>query len=155
VTRPNGPSGTVVPHVVRIFGNVDGTTLSYPSGQPPGAPTTINAGQVVDLGQVNLDFEIVGSASFGVGSYMLGASIVDPNGGLEAKGDPAQTFATAVEQYRTRYIFLAPTDYDVNYLHVVHPDGAALTLDGGAPNGQTQPIGSGYSITRILLGAGE
>jgi hypothetical protein len=155
VARPSGPNGDVVPHVVRIFGNVDGTTLSYPAGQPPGAPTTINAGQVVSLGQVTTDFEISGSAAFAVGSYLLGASLIDPNGGLEARGDPAQSFATAVEQYRTRYIFLAPMDYDVNYVMVIHPDGTALTLDGAGAGGQTQPIGSGFSITRIQLGPGE
>jgi IgGFc binding protein len=155
VTRPSGPAGDVVPHTVRIFGNVDGTSLTYPSGQPPGAPSSINAGQVVTLDQVQTDFEISGSAAFAVGSYMLGASIVDPNGGLMARGDPAQTFATAVEQYRTRYIFLAPMDYDVNYVSIIHPDGTVLTLDGSPASGQTQTIGSGFSITRVALQDGQ
>jgi hypothetical protein len=61
-----------------------------------------------------------------------------------------------VEQYRTRYIFLAPYDYDVNYVHVIHPASAQLTLDGApAPGGAATPIGSGYSISRIQLGPGN
>jgi hypothetical protein len=153
VTRPLGPNGDVVNHVVRLYGNVDGTQLSYPQGAPQGAPTVLNAGQTFDVGTIGGDFEIVGSAAFAVGMYMLGASIIDPGMG---RGDPAQTFATAVEQYRTRYIFLAPEDYLVNFVAVIHPSDATLTLDGNGVSAPAQPIGgSGYSVSRVQLDAGK
>jgi hypothetical protein len=152
VARPQGPLGSPVGHVVKIYGNVDGTGLSYPSGMPPGAPGSIDAGQVVNLGVVNQDFEVQGTAAFAVGSFTLGGTVVDPGGGL---GDPDHSLAVAVEQYRTRYIFLAPTDYDVNYLMAIHPNGAMLTLDGMPAGGTPSPIGSGFSISRIQLGDGN
>lgn len=159
VTVPTAPSGGPVGHVVRIYGNVDNTQLSYPGGKPPGAPSVINAGQVVDVGTapsyVSQDFEIVGDHEFAVASFQLGASIVDPLASDQAKGDPAQSLATAVEQYRLKYVFLAPDDYDVNYVDVVQPNTAKLVLDNVAVNAQLTPISSGYSIARVPLGPGK
>jgi hypothetical protein len=155
VTTPTGPNGTSVPHVVRIYGNFDGTQLSYPSGMPPGAPTSMNAGEVADLGQVATDFEIVGDQSFAVGTFHLAATIVDPNSPtLTQRGDPDQSLSTAVEQYRVKYIFLAPLDYDVNFVSIVQPMGAMVTVDG-MPSGATPTaIGNGFGVARVQLGPG-
>lgn len=157
VTVPTGPNGDVVGHVVRLYGNVDGTALSYQGNKPPGAPSTLNAGQVVTLGSpyVTGDFEITGDHEFGVGSFMLGAEVVDPNALSEGKGDPAQSLATAVEQYRHKYIFLSPDDYDVSYVDVIQPTGASITIDGMAPGGAVTPISSGFGIRRVKLGPGN
>jgi IgGFc binding protein len=122
---------------------------------PAGAPLSINAGQVFELSNVTDDFEIVGDHEFSVVSFQLGASIIDPGGGQMAKGDPAQSIATAVEQYRTKYIFLAPDDYDVNFVDIVKPIGAAVTLDGVAVNDQATTISSNYGVVRVKLGAGK
>ncbi|MEM9695496.1 MAG: IgGFc-binding protein [Myxococcota bacterium] len=153
VTRPAHPNRGTAPHHVRIYGNVDGTSLSYPGERPPGAPTSIDAGQVVDLANVNVDFEVVGDNAFSVGTFMLGASIVDP--GTGEKGDPSQSFATAVEQYRTDYIFLAPTDYDENYVQITGPADAVLTLDGQPVTVAGTPVASAFSTWRVLLGSGN
>jgi len=156
VTIPTGPNGLPVGHVVRIYGNVDGTTLTYPSGAPPGGPTTLHAGEVVDLGSVTKDFEIQGDQAFAVASFSLGASLVDP-GQLppNQKGDPDQSLATAVEQYRTKYIFLAPADYDVSFVDVIQPLDATVTIDGAAAIASATPIGSGFGIARVQLGPGN
>ena len=154
VTVPTGPYGTTVGHVVRLVGNVDGTTLTWSTNKPTGAPTTLNAGQVVSLGRVNKDFRVTGDKSFGVASLMLGAAIVDPNALDQAKGDPSMSFPTAVEQYRNSYIFLAPTDYDVNFIDVVFPPAseASLRLDGQAVSGTAIDIpGSSFKIKRVRL----
>ena len=151
VTVPTSPNGNVVGHIVRVFGNVDGTTLTYAPSKPAGCPSSINAGQVVDCGTVAQSFEIKGNNAFGVGSYMLGGSMVDPGNG---KGDPAQSFAVAVEQYRSAYIFLAPSDYDVSYVDIVGPTGVTVTIDGAAVSG-FQAIGAtGFGVARFKLGAG-
>ncbi len=156
VTAPTSPKGNVVGHVVRIYGNADGTTLTYPSGKPGGAPTTIAAGQVADLGIVNQSFEIVGDHEFAVGSFQLGAELVDPNTiSPKQQGDPAQSLATAVEQYRKKYVFLAPADYEVSFVDVVQPLGATLTLDGNTVGIKPTAIGSGFGVARIQLGAGN
>jgi len=153
VTTPTAPNGGAASHVVRIFGNVDGTKLTYPGTVPDGAPATINAGQTVDLGLVPVDFEIVGDHEFAVGMFMPGAAVLDQAG--TGKGDPAQSLSTAVEQYRTKYIFLAPDDYDTSYVDVVQPLGAKLTLDGVEVNPAVQPISSGYGAARLPLGPGK
>jgi hypothetical protein len=152
VTVPTSPLGNVVGHVVRIYGNRDGTKLTYAPKTPSGAPTTINAGDVVELPVVNFDFRITGDNEFGVGSFMLGGQQVDAVGGT---GDPSMSLSTAIEQYRKKYIFLAPSDYDVSYVDIIMPDGAAVTLDGaGVP--APKAIGTtGFGVSRVKLGAGK
>jgi hypothetical protein len=149
---------------VRIFGNVDGTTLTYPGVTPPNAPTTINAGDVVDLGtanggqgQIESDFEIVGSNEFAVGVFQLGASIVDPNAQAPMQeGDPSSSTAVTVEQYRTKYVFLAPTDYDYSFVDIVQPmTGAMVVLDGQPLAVTPTAISSGYGVARVPLSGGN
>ncbi|MEZ4227195.1 MAG: IgGFc-binding protein [Polyangiaceae bacterium] len=155
VTLPTGPLGNTPGHIVRIVGNVDGTQLSYPGGTPPGAPGVLNAGQVADLGVVYGNFEISGDHEFAVASFQLGGSVVDPNAQIGSqKGDPAQSQMTAVEQYRTKYVFLAPDDYEVSYVDIVFPDGASITLDNAPLSAPGQPLSSGYSVARAKLGSG-
>jgi hypothetical protein len=159
VTVPTGPNGVPVGQVVRLVGNVDGTALTWTGGRPSNAPTTINAGQVVDLGRVNTDFRVTGDKAFGLATLMLGGSIVDAQSPAQSrKGDPSMSFPSAVEQYRDSYIFLAPRDYDVSYVDIVYPpDGeASLKLDGAAVGGTGVDItGSGFKVKRVKLGAGS
>jgi hypothetical protein len=154
VTRPTGPLGQPVGHVVRFVGNVNQTTLTYPAGAPPNAPTTINAGQLVDLGIVNQDFEVEASNEFAIATFQQGGSVVDP-GPTGGKGDPAQSVATGVEQYRTKYVFLAPSDYDISFVDIVMPTGAQVTLDGAPLSVSPTPIGSDFGVARVQLSAGN
>ncbi len=155
VTVPTSPNAKVVGHVVKIYGNVDGTTLTYAPSKPAGAPSTINAGDVVDLGQVTKDFRVTGDQAFAVGSFMLGGALLDPGAAVGSqKGDPSLSFSTAIEQYRKRYVFLAPDDYDVSFVDIVYPDGTSMKLDGTTvPSGAA--ITGGFSIARVKLGAGK
>jgi hypothetical protein len=158
VAPPTSPHAAVIGHIVRIVGNVNGTKLTFPSGgTPPGAPATINAGQVVDLGQVANAFEIQGDHEFAVVTFMLGASITDPNNVPPMQlGDPSQSNAIAVEQYRVKYVFLAPTDYTESYVDITQPMNAQVVLDGAPVTTPATPIGSsGYGIARVLLGPGN
>jgi IgGFc binding protein len=155
VAPPTGPLGDAPGYVVRFYGNVDGTTLSYPSGAPPSAPTTLSAGQVVDLGQITQAFEVTGNHAFAISTFMLGGAIVDPNAATgAAEGDPSQSQAVPVEQYRSKYVFLAPSDYDLSYADVIAPSSAHVTLDGSPLTGANSSIGSGYLVVRAKLGAG-
>jgi hypothetical protein len=167
VAQPAAPNGQPVGQMVRIYGNVDGTKLTYTPSTPAGCPTTINAGQVVDCGGGNAaemqspnptsqDFEVTGTQPFAVGVFTQGASVVDPNTQPpNQQGDPDQSLIAAVEQYRTKYVFLAPTDYQENYVVVVAPMGATVTLDGATVSGPT-PVGSnGFGALRVKLGPGQ
>lgn len=152
VTRPLGPSGTISSHIVKLVGNVDGTRLKYPCARPPGAPDEIDAGEVIDLGIVDEDFEISGDHEFAVGMFMLSAGITD--GGMaegSGRGDPAFTLTSAVEQYRTKYNFLAPDDYDMSFVDIIMPLDANVSVDGTRIR-ERQPLGTGeYAIARWRL----
>jgi len=155
VVPPTSPKGGTAGHVVRIYGNVDGTQLSYPGGNPPNAPLSINAGQVFELGVVKTPFEVLGDHEFAVGSFQLGAEIVDPGAAQQAKGDPAQSNVIAVEQFRTKYVFLAPNDYDISVVDIVQPMSAKINLDGMDVAQQPVAISSNYGINRVTLGPGN
>jgi hypothetical protein len=149
VTAPTGPGGVAAGRVVRFYGNVDGTTLTYAPAVPAGCPTTLDAGQVADCGVVSGDFEVSGSNEFAVGSFMQGGSVVDPSGGL---GDPSESLMASVEQYRTKYVFLAPGDYEENFADLVVPAGTNVVLDGTPLNLQAAtPIADGYGVLRLSL----
>lgn len=156
VTVPTSHHGAPVGHVVRIYGNVDGTALSYPGKKPAGAPATIGAGKVANLGVVSVDFEIVGDHEFAVESFQVGAGLIDPGVPVnKQKGDPAQSQMTAVEQFRTKYIFLAPSDYDISFVDIVTPMAAELTLDGAPLAAAVTPLSSGFGLARVQLGPGN
>ncbi len=154
VTMPTGPDGGKPGHVVRLYGNVDDTTLTYKPSAPSGAPTKINAGEVIDLGVVQEDFVVTGTAEFAVGSFMLGGSRVDPTAfeGLQ-KGDPSMSMITSIEQFRTKYVFLAPDDYLVNYVDIVAPKGTKMKLDDVELSSFPDTLGD-YEVHRVKLDAG-
>lgn len=58
------------------------------------------------------------------------------------------SFITSVEQFRTKYIFLAPDDYPVSYVDIVFPDGAIVKLDGVAPASGAPIVSTGYYLSR-------
>jgi len=179
VAQPAAPNGNAVGHEVRIYGNFDGTHLTYVPSAPPNCPTTINAGQVVDCGAplgsvctdptgapgascgagniVTQDFEVKGDQPFAVASFSMGASLVDGNDmPPNQAGDPDQTMAVTTAQFRTKYVFLAPTDYTNNYVVIVAPMGAMVTLDGQAVTASPTPVGSsGYGVMRVKLSTGK
>jgi len=170
VTVPTSPHGKLIGHSVRFYGNVDGTTLTYSPSQPPGCPSTLDAGQVVtctgtpscpykdDAGKsrtascVTETFEVTGSHEFAVSSFMLGGSVVDREDlAQESKGDPSMSPMVATEQYRKSYIFLAPTDYEESYTDVVVPSGTTLLLDGSEVYATPSKVNAAWSVVRLEL----
>jgi hypothetical protein len=152
VPVPTAPTGMPVGHMVRLYGDANGTTLSYAPAAPPGAPTTLNAGQVVDLGQVHVGFRVVGDKPFLVGTLLLSAAVVDP---VSYNGDPSQSFPVATEQFTDSYTFFTPGDYASSFADVVAPSGAAVSLDGVPVVGAPTPVGAtGFVLYRIPVGGG-
>src|SRR5690606_1461510 len=169
VPPPTAYGGAPQGHIVRIYGNVDGTTLTYPEGKPDGAPDTINAGEVVEIPtrasnnqcpalnstcMLTEAFVVEGSEPFAIGSLMVGGRLQVP-GYPETygePGDPAFSMMVTPEQFRNSYTFLAPADFMENYADILVPDGAEVTLDGAPLGGTPQPIGaSGWSVVRAQL----
>jgi len=177
VTVPTSPHQTVVGHMVRFFGNVDGTVLTYSPAQPPGCPSTLNAGQVVEctgtpncatgtandgtedplpVTCVTQSFEVTGTHEFAVSSFMLGGSAVDPTDTTaDQEGDPSMSPIVPVEEYRAKYVFLAPSDYEESYVDIAAPPTATLTLDGNPLLTPPTVLNSNWSIIRVALGLGQ
>ena len=125
VVQPTGPKKQPVGQLVRLYGNQDGTALTYFPTKPPKCPDTISAGEMVDCDISSTSFEVKGTKEFGVSTFLLGSTVYgDP------KGDPSQSNVAAVEQFRTKYVFLAPSDYPVLYADITAPEDAQIELDG-------------------------
>ena len=154
VTVPTSPRGRPVGHIVRIYGNVDGTTLSYPRGPTAGRADDAQCrpGRRPRVRRQN--FEVTGDHEFAVELLARREQLVDPRTPLQRR--PATSLATAVEQYRLKYVFLAPDDYDVNYVDVIMPMDAAVTLDGTAAGAAPTAIGSsGFGVARVQARPGH
>jgi len=156
VVPPTSPSGAVKGgHVVRIYGNVDGTNFTYPAGQPKGAPMKLDAGQFVELGPLTDPFVIDGDQPFVVGTFMVGGSLQAPPGSAcpdyPCEGDPSMTIMVTPSQFRKTYTFLAPADYQQNFADILVPDGASATLDGAPLGAPTEISGAGWGIVRAPL----
>ena len=123
----SAPAVTALPdgksQIVRIIATEPGTTLTYDPPQP-GAPTAIaNAGDSISIAGTAA-YLISANHKVLVASYMTGQAV----GGNT--GDPAMALAVPIEQYRTGYLFHAPTNYEINYVDVTAPMGAHVQLVG-------------------------
>ena len=157
VSVPTSPGGIPIGHVVRFYGNRDGTTLTYSPARPAGCPTSLDAGQVVECTDyVRQSFEVKGSLEFAVSSFQLGGYAIDRFTRFPtADGDPSMSPMVATEQYLSSYLFLAPTDYDQSYIDVVGPPGTQITLDGKPLNVAPSFVNASWLITRVSLQAGS
>jgi len=166
VMPPSAPVGSVG-HVVRIYGNVDGTALSYPDGKPAGAPDVINAGEVAQIppppGAIEEDctnqaahclvsqpFTVEGSQPFGVASFLPGGSLLSPGADPYGQGDPGASWVQAPEQFRQSYLISVPGTA-TRVADVLAPTGAKLFLDGTALSGEAAFSVGGWQQYRVEL----
>src|SRR5262245_58931234 len=111
VTVPTGPFGMPIQHMVRLYGHAMPSDLTYYPAKPAGAPDTIAAGSVAEF-PATTDFQVQGSTPFAVGSFLVGGALLDPmTPSQDRLGDPSQSLVTGSAQFRERYVFLAPSDY--------------------------------------------
>jgi hypothetical protein len=170
VVPPTTPNGNAVGHVVRIYGNVDNTHLTYTGTKPTGAPDTINAGDMVQIpplptGQpagsclaaadhcmVSDPFVVSGDQPFAVASFMVGGTLQMPGtDAMTSQGDPAMTMEVTPQQFRKQYTFLAPKDYLENFADVIVPTGGDVTLDGMPVSMAPTAVDSDWGFVRLKL----
>lgn len=149
----NAPAVTTIPNgkenMVRIVATQAGTTLSYDPPQA-GAPTTIaNAGDFAEIPRQAASYMITANHKVLVAQIMEGSTA---GGGT---GDPAMALAVPVEQFRSNYLFHAPTNYETNYVDITAPVGATVMLDGAPITNFVEIGGSGFALARVTpLGNG-
>ncbi len=141
-SNPNAEKG----QIVRIVATEANTTLSYDPN--PGLPTMIaDAGDFIESPIGTTPFKVSSDKKILVLQYMVGQ---DAGYGLS---DPAMVQAVPSEQFRKDYLFHAVTSWAANYVDIIAPDGAMVTVDGAAvPAGSWKPIGgTGWSWAHVQL----
>jgi hypothetical protein len=153
VATPTAPKGVAGKHVVRFYGNRDGTTLTYAPFRPTDCPSTLIAGQVAECGPLANDFVVEGTQEFAVSAFLPSSGVNDPSG-QDHRGDPSQSTVASTEQYRESYLFLAPNDFELSYAVVTGPQGAKVQIDD-LPVTDFTLIGKGQGVWRWRLGDGQ
>ncbi len=125
----------------RITGAFDGTTLSYEPAPPPGAPTQLAAYETVSFVS-DASFTVRSdddADSFAVAQFLLSNQYFSP---LLRPGDPTMIVLPATAQFQDRYALLVPQGYASNFVTVVRPAGAAVSLGGQAIAASFAAVGS-------------
>jgi hypothetical protein len=153
--RFDGMEETVPWHLV---GAADGTVLTYDPAAPPGAPTTLSAGQLVEFDGTGL-FSVASQDAmhpFYMSTYMTGCGEVDPME-EDCRGDPEFVNVVPAQQFLGSYSFFTdPTFSETNLVLVRAKDSAGfhdVTLDCAGTLSGWAPIGSAgnYEYTRVDL----
>ena len=125
---------------VRMVGSFDGTTLSYSPSAPPGAPTSLDAYQTVVF-TTSSSFVVTGDKPFAVAEFLMSNEAVtvdptpdDPNDNFFV-GDPAMILVPPTAQFQNEYVFQVPAEYASNWVTILRPSGATVTLDGADVSG--------------------
>ena len=145
LVKPQGQTPFIKARMVRVIATEANTTISY---DPPqgGAPTALaNAGDYFEIAATDKDFKVSADRKIVVSEYMQGQAA----GGNT--GDPAMTIAVPTEQYRTDYLFHAPTNYESSFVNVTAPIGAKITLDGMDLPALTPIGGTGFGVARVEI----
>ena len=74
----------------------------------------------------------------------------------EPMGDPALILTAPVEQFREEYVFLSPNKYLEDYINIVAPVGAQVTLDGANISAASFTVigATGYMVARLKVADG-
>jgi hypothetical protein len=151
----------------RVVGVVDGTTLMYDPAPPPGAPLSINQGQVEQID--NPGPWVISSQDanhpFYFAQYMTGGSAVvnDASSPVYGQGDPEFVNVITPAQYLSGYTFFTdPTYPETNLVIVAALDPVtnqfpSVNLDCAGTLSGWQPVGKSgkYQFTRFDLSTGN
>jgi hypothetical protein len=142
----------------RLVGAVDGTQLIWTPEAPPGAPTSINLGEVKEFNAPGpFVVRSQGAANpFYLGAYMTGGAP------FANEGDPDWVNVIPPKQYLDKYVFFTDPTYPETSLVVIRTKNfegnfADVELDCGANGGVLggwQDLGE-YQYTRVDLVTGN
>jgi hypothetical protein len=128
---------------VRILAEHANTMLTFDPADVQ-APTTLHAGQVLDIA-TNEDFVVTASEPISVVQGMYG-------GDTAQQGDPSLVLEVPTDQYRQDYTFLAPDTYTRSFVNIVGPSGMPPTFDGATVSAMESAIGgSGLSVWALEI----
>ncbi|MGM0558260.1 MAG: IgGFc-binding protein [Myxococcota bacterium] len=166
--------------IFRVLAAEDGTELTTtpPIAEVDGA--TLNAGDVVEFASKS-SFSLTATRPVSVAQYMVGALYpgplqgCDPASGVEYGclvdtradcevegnsfdfpiGDPAFTMTVPTHQFRSEYVVVTPEGYRDDYVSVVAPSDATVSVDGAPISGMRNPIdGTNWVVTWVPVEPG-
>lgn len=144
----------------RILGAVDGTTLTYEPATPPGAPTAVDSGQILEFAAPG-PFVVKSQGDthpFYMSAHMTGCTVVTSNYD-DCRGDPETVNIVPPAQYLGEYVFFTdPTYPETNLIFVRQrtADGFQdVDLDCIGPLTGWQPINADYEYTTVDLVTGN
>jgi len=130
--------------VVRVIASEPATTLTFTPDQP-GNKFLANAGDFLELPTSIAKFVVSADKKILVAQYMVGQ-----DGGY-GNSDPAMLLAVNPLQWRKNYLFHAPLNWQANFVDILAPLNAVVTVDG-APVAAWAPIGaSNYQVAHVKL----
>jgi hypothetical protein len=139
------------PMLMRISAIEDGTRVVFEPAVH--AAADLAAGELLEVyldPSKAVDVRVSGTKPVVVASYMVGQAALSAQGIV---GDPALTLSVPIRQWRTDYLFTAPTTYLVNIADVIAPLGSAVRLDGvRIPEALFVRVGtSDFAVARVDL----
>ncbi len=155
------------PSVVRILSQADGNRLTFEGiTTPPECNAALSRGQFCEF-TTSENFVVTGERPILVTQFMVGLGRsplcattigVPPPDRDECVGDPAMVLEVPIEQFRNRYDVLIPSTYRLNYVNLIAPEGAEVTLDGEALDPSRVrgpfPVGGGLEVRVVHVDAG-
>ncbi|MEZ4454615.1 MAG: IgGFc-binding protein [Nannocystaceae bacterium] len=130
--------------IVRVIASEDDTTLTFTPDQMV-ATNLAKAGDFVELPPGAAKYRVEADKRIMVVQYMVGQA------GGYGNSDPAMFLTVAVDQYRDKYLFHAPPTWSANYVDVIAPDGAQVTVDAKAVSNFVSIPGTGYGLAHVKL----
>jgi hypothetical protein len=150
---------------------VDGTTLTYEPSTPPGAPTTLNLGELAEF-EASGPFVVRSQDSshpFYMAAYMVGAGMYDPaeedDGGSglpeDGRGDAEFVNVIPPDEFLQSYVFFTDPTYPETNLVIVRAKGPLgfenVALDCVGTLSGWNPVGTSgvYEYTLFDLSTGD
>ena len=130
--------------IVRVIASEANTTLVFTPDQPVGK-LLVNAGDFVEIKTTTAKFVVTADKKILVSQYMVGQ-----DGGY-GTSDPAMLVTVNPQQWRKNYLFHAATNWQANYVDILAPKNAVVTVD--AVNvANWQPVGAtNYQVAHVKL----
>jgi hypothetical protein len=140
VPRPR--AGDAQPQVVRVVSALDDNLITFEPEEHE--PVILGRGESFEL-ETSEHLIVQAEKPVTVAQFLIGQ-------GAQARvGDPSMTIAIPTQQYRSRYAFLSPKSYDLNYVSLIAHSDDRVILDGVEVDGFT-PIGNGaFKVVAIKL----
>ncbi|MBK9756807.1 MAG: hypothetical protein IPO88_25580 [Nannocystis sp.] len=130
--------------IIRVIASEANTTLVFTPDQPVGK-LLVNAGDFVEIKTTTAKFVVTADKKILVSQYMVGQ-----DGGF-GTSDPAMLVTVNPQQWRKTYLFHAATNWQANYVDILAPKNAVVTVD--AVNvANWQPVGvTNYQVAHVKL----